>query len=232
LLEVRDILKDYGGRVVLDKISFEFYLGKSYGLVGKNGAGKTTFLKILMRLIRDHQGDIFLHNNSLTPLDYLKIPMAFISDMPSLYSDLTVKEHLLLICRSQKIAKIEALQRIDEIFEALKLEQYRNYFPDALSKGTLQRLNIAMGMVRDTSIFIMDEPFAALDPVQVLAVENLINLKKQNGNTFIISSHDLDSLVEVCDECLVLRDGKTLHYQISELTKEKITTIIGDSYGD
>ncbi|MGB4915929.1 MAG: ATP-binding cassette domain-containing protein, partial [Leptotrichiaceae bacterium] len=148
------------------------------------------------------------------------------------YSDLTIREHLLLICNIKGFSKNEAIEKIDFLINLLKLEKYENMFPSALSKGTLQRLNIAIGLIRDESIVLMDEPFITLDPVQVESVENLILELKNKNKTFIISSHDIDSLESICDKYLILRNGKLLEYNPNEINRKDISKIIFDSYGD
>ena len=158
--------------------------------------------------------------------------MIYISDSPMFYSDLTVREHLLLICSVKGFSKIESMEKITFLINLLKLEKYENMFPSALSKGTQQRLNIAIGLIRDEPIILMDEPFITLDPVQVNLVENLILELKGTGKTFIISSHDIDSLESICDKYLILKDGKLLEYDPHQINKQDISKIICDSYGE
>lgn len=232
MIEITNIEMSYGSDWILRDVSYQFQDGLVYGLIGKNGAGKTTLLKVIMRQITENCGHVYIDGKCIDQVDYLKVPAIFINDSPIFYNDLTVKEHLLLIGSAQGMGKKEAFQRIDLLLESLKLMQYKNHFPSSLSKGTLQRLNIALGMVRKESMILMDEPFSALDPVQVSVVENLILKSKEEGKTLIISSHDLDSLKSVCDRYLILKDGQLLEFLPSELTKEIIAQMIGDSYGD
>ncbi|MGF7400470.1 ABC transporter ATP-binding protein [Thermoanaerobacterium thermosaccharolyticum] len=232
MIEIKNISMSYGVDYILKDLTYKFKTGLVYGLIGKNGAGKTTLLKIIMRLIRENQGSVFIDGKCVDNVDFLKVPAIFIGDSPIFYSDLTVREQLLLVCNSQRIEKKEAISRIDILLDELKLTKYKNNFPNTLSKGTLQRLNIALGMIRNESIILMDEPFNALDPVQVSAVETLVLKSKEKGKTLLISSHDIDSLRSICDVYLILRNGQLLEYMPNELTKENIAQIIGDSYGD
>ncbi|MDT2750278.1 ABC transporter ATP-binding protein [Streptococcus parauberis] len=232
MIEINNIDMSYGQEKVLDGISYKFYPDNIYGLIGKNGAGKTTLLKIMSRLIRKNKGNIIINEDCVNKKDYLKLPMTYISDSPIFYSDLTIREHLLLICNIKGFSKNEAIEKIDFLINLLKLEKYENMFPSALSKGTLQRLNIAIGLIRDESIVLMDEPFITLDPVQVESVENLILELKNKNKTFIISSHDIDSLESICDKYLILRNGKLLEYNPNEINRKDISKIIFDSYGD
>lgn len=232
MIEIKDIKMKYGSEDILKGIDYVFQDGLIYGLIGKNGAGKTTLLKIIIRLINENEGNIFIDGRCIDNVDYLKIPAIFISDAPIFYNDLTVKEQLLLVCSAQNTPRKEALYKIDSLLEELKLTKYKDYFPLKLSKGTLQRFNVALGVLRNESIILMDEPFNALDPVQVSVLEKLIKKLKINGKTLLVSSHDIDSLNSICDIYLILKDGKLLEYRPDQLTKESIAQIIGDSYGD
>lgn len=232
MIEVENINLNYDNNKVLDDISYKFKKGKVYGLIGKNGAGKSSFLKIVSRLNRESTGEIKLKGNTIRDKDYIEIPVSFIGDTPIYYPDLTVKEHLLFICSIKKITKKNAIDKIDSLLELVKLDRYSNSFPNSLSRGTLQRLNIALGIIRDEDVILMDEPFITLDPVQVRAVEDLILELKKENKTFIISSHDIDSLEAICDKYLILKDGKFLEFDPNEINKNNISTIISDSYGD
>lgn len=232
MIEITNMDMSYGENKILDEISYKFCSDKIYGIIGKNGAGKTTLLKIMARLIRSNKGDIIINEECINKIDYLKLPITYISDSPVFYSDLTIREHLLLISNIKGFSKINAIRKIDFLINLLKLEDYENMFPSALSKGTLQRLNIAIGLIRDESIVLMDEPFITLDPVQVESVENLILELKNKNRVFIISSHDIDSLESICDKYLILRNGKLLEYDPSEINRKDISKIIFDSYGD
>ena len=232
MLLVNNINIKYDGNDILNNISFEFTPGKVYGLIGKNGAGKTTFLKIISRLITQNQGNILIDNISINHTDFLNVPIAYIGDSSVYYSDLTVKEHLLLICSIKKFTKKDRQKKVNYLLETLKLEKYKNMFPNKLSKGTLQRMNIAIGIIRNENYILMDEPFNALDPVQVDAVENLIITEREKNKVLIISSHDIESLNRICDIYLILKDGKILEFTPNEINTKNIMEMIIDSYGE
>lgn len=232
MLEIKNIQMSYGPQIILNDISYKFDVSKIYGLIGKNGAGKTTLLKIIMRLIRGNQGTVLMNSEDVNNIDFTLIPASFISDTALYYNDLTVYEHLLLICRVQNIKKNQALEKIKSILECLKLDKYKNNYPLVLSRGTLQRLNIAIGLLKNSGIYLLDEPFITLDPVQVSLVENLLIDIKKNGKLLLVSSHDIDSLSNICDKYLILKNGKLLEFLPENLSRENITELIGDSYGD
>ncbi|HJA40380.1 MAG TPA: ABC transporter ATP-binding protein [Firmicutes bacterium] len=230
MIQLDSISKSYGDKKVLNGITFEFKAGNIYGLIGRNGAGKTTLLKILMRIIRNHEGNILFNGNNINTMDTLDIPFVFIGDTPVLYQDLTAREQMLFICKLNKLSKKDAIKKIKYLAKQLKLEEYMDYYPRSVSRGTLQRINIAIGMLRKSDVYFFDEPFITLDPVQVNIVEQMFLSYKSTTRIQIISSHDLASLETICDRYLILKDGQLLEFESGTLDRKQITKLIGDSY--
>lgn len=230
MIQLDSISKSYGDKKVLNGITFEFKAGNIYGLIGRNGAGKTTLLKILMRIIRNHKGNILFNGNNINTMDTLDIPFVFIGDTPVLYQDLTAREQMLFICKLNKLSKKDAIKKIKYLAKQLKLEEYMDYYPRSVSRGTLQRINIAIGMLRKSDVYFFDEPFITLDPVQVNIVEQMFLSYKSTTRIQIISSHDLASLETICDRYLILKDGQLLEFESGTLDRKQITKLIGDSY--
>ena len=154
----------------------------------------------------------------MNKVDYLDMPVAYAMDQPSFFNELTIYENLFLIASSRKIKKQEAFDKIERILDGLGLKKYENYFPSELSKGTMQRLNNACAMIQEEKITICDEPFSGLDPVQMKLLENVIvEFHKKEKGIYIISSHDIECLQNVCNKCLLLHNG-----QIREINMEKV----------
>lgn len=231
MLEIRDINLEYGDNVILNKINYKFEENVIYALIGRNGVGKTSLLKSISGLNHSYEGDVLFRNNSIKNQDYLKRDLIYISDSPVYYSDLTVLEHLLMVCKFQKYSKEVALTKTNDLLEKLKLEPYRHYLPATLSKGTLQRLNIAMSVIRDACIYLFDEPFTALDPLQVSIVEDLILELKEQKKLIIVSSHDIDSLNSISDKYLTLNNGSLVELKDKAIQKGEIIKLISESYG-
>ncbi|PEJ52376.1 hypothetical protein CN692_21945 [Bacillus sp. AFS002410] len=230
MLELRDVTIKYEEKYILNKINFQFDTNKIYGLIGKNGSGKTTLLKTIMRLKKESSGDLLLDNTSINHTDYFDLDATFISDEHSLFQDLTMYEQMLFLCRLKGYKKEIARQKIDEIVGLFKLEEYVDYFPYALSRGTIQRFAIVFGCLRASRLLLLDEPFITLDPVQVNILEEMLISQKSKDKIIIVSSHDIDSLEEICNEYLIIKDSSLLSFAPNELNRQTISKLIGDSY--
>ena len=145
------------------------------------------------------------------------------------FNELTIYENFLLIASSRKIKKQEAFDKIERILDGLGLKKYENYSPLELSKGTMQRLNNACAMIQEEKITIFDEPFSGLDPVQMKLLENVIvEFHKKEKGIYIISSHDIECLQNVCDKCLLLHNGQIREINTEEVDREKIAKILSE----
>jgi ABC-type multidrug transport system ATPase subunit len=229
VLEVVDLGKRFGDHEVFSGVSFSLTPGLIYGLVGINGAGKTTLLKILGRYISEHSGDILHHGKSILTTDALDLPFRFVGDTPVFFSDLTVMEHMLFVCKNRRLSKQEATATIEHAGEALSLNDYMNHYPGALSRGTQQRLNIALASIGDAELLLLDEPFITLDPVQVGNVEELIAQKHAPGQTRVISSHNLESLERICDKYLILHNGALHEFSSAEMDRQRVLELLDDA---
>ena len=222
-------VKKYGETVVFSNLNYTFENACIYGLVGRNGAGKTTLLNILSNYDKNYTGVISIDRKKMNKVDYLDMPVAYAMDQPSFFNELTIYENLLLIASSRKIKKQEAFDKIERILDGLGLKKYENYSPLELSKGTMQRLNNACAMIQEEKITIFDEPFSGLDPVQMKLLENVIvEFHKKEKGIYIISSHDIECLQNVCDKCLLLHNGQIREINMEEVDREEIAKILSE----
>lgn len=229
MLEAKKISFSYDDTTVLNNVSLTFEDGKIYGLIGKNGIGKTTLLKILSRYINKNSGDIQINHHSIADIDYLDTDITLVFDECNFFNELTFIEHLNLIAKSSNRTEKEYKEFIQKFISSLDLEKYKNSYPGTLSKGTLQRLNIGMGLIRNTSYLLMDEPFNGLDPVQTIKSLNFI--KEYNRgikHTIIISSHQLDYLKYICDEYIIMTSKGIIKLRKSQINEDEIIRILSD----
>lgn len=228
MLDIRNLHKSYGSKTIIDNWNYSFQNGKIYGLIGRNGIGKTTILKCICGLLVPDTAEIYTEKGDLSKEDYLNRDIIYVSDEAIYYHNLTVKEHFWLICKVEKYTKEKAQEAIDFYVNKLHLNEYLNYYPSALSKGTLQRMMLVMGFLRKKTNLLLDEPFNGLDPVQLEEVIQICS-EERKKRCLIISSHDIESLAELCDEYLVLGTNGIEIFS-GTIDRAIVNQMIGDSY--
>lgn len=229
MLELRQVSKRYGDKTILRNVSLRLEAGSTYGLVGVNGAGKTTFLKIVKRLIAQHEGEVFLRGSNITNKDANDVSISYVCDTPAFFSDLVMEEQMLLVARARGLSKQEALKRIERYAEKLELISYLDYYPHALSRGTQQRFNTVLSFLGDCDLYLYDEPFITLDPVQVRNLESVFAERRSQGLTQVISSHNLESLERICDTYLVLSRGGIESFSQEDADEDRIMRYLNES---
>jgi ABC-2 type transport system ATP-binding protein len=228
MLDLQQVAKSYGDNLIFSDLSIALEESSTYGLIGKNGAGKTTLLKIINRILTQHDGKVFLDNEDITGRDAMNLPFRFVSDTPSFFSDLTVEEHMLFVCKNRGLSKSSALEEIRSYADRLSLTKYADYYPQNLSRGTQQRLNIALSFFGAPRLSMFDEPFITLDPIQVHNLEDIMLERKNSGITQIISSHNLDSLERICDKYLIIHDHDISLFSKESVSRETVLELLDD----
>lgn len=208
LLYTDQISKVYKGRQVLNSIDMTINKGDIYGFIGKNGAGKTTFIRIVTNLIAPSSGKI----NYTSP----NIKMSAVIESPALYHDMTAKNNL-IYC--SKLSNCIKSSKTDEILELIGLQNTEKKLVRDFSLGMKQRLGIGIAIVNDPEFLILDEPINGLDPIGIVEIRNIIKkINKELGTTILISSHILSELELIASRYGIINDG-TL---IKELSKEEL----------
>tara|TARA_B100000965_G_scaffold178187_1_gene148703 strand:+ start:4521 stop:5240 length:720 start_codon:yes stop_codon:yes gene_type:complete len=216
-LKVNSISKIYRSKKVLNNVSFELNKGNILGLIGKNGAGKSTVLKILSSLI-DFGGDVLINKKSIKKMDAKsKKQVGYLSENNPLYMDFYITEYLNFIGNLNGLFKDSLQRRKKVVIELCGLKNFQNEKIKNLSKGYRQRVGIASAFIHDPDILILDEPTTGLDPSQILEIRELIkNLAK--NKIVIFSSHLLNEINEICNKVIFLDKGNiVLKSNIKEL---------------
>ena len=208
-LKAKFLSKSYKTKKVLNNISFDVFKGNILGLVGKNGAGKSTILKILSSLI-DFGGDVFINKKSIKNTDSEhKKNVGYLSENNPLYIDFYIQEYLTFIGNLNGLFKDDLEKRKKLVIELCGLNSFQNEKISNLSKGYRQRVGIASAFIHDPDILILDEPTTGLDPSQILEIRELIkNLAK--NKIVIFSSHLLNEINEICDKVIFLDKGNII----------------------
>ena len=209
MIDVRELQKTYGGNLVLDLPQLMIPAGQSFGLVGNNGAGKTTFFSLLLDLVEPTQGEITNGGEKIQKNDQWKAHTAAYIDQDFLIGYLTPEEYFELIAQLRQV-DLESLQSWLQGFESFfkgEILGRKRYIRD-LSKGNQKKVGLIACLIGAPQVVILDEPFANLDPSSQIQLKDLLkNLSEQTQTTLLISSHDLNHITEVCERIVLLDHG-------------------------
>ncbi|HHT85043.1 MAG: ABC transporter ATP-binding protein [Bacillota bacterium] len=206
LLQVKGVSFSYGSVRALQDVSFCAQAGQIVGLIGENGAGKSTMIKNITRHLKPQQGQITIDGTRVSEISNEDFPVSYIPEIPVFYEELTVIEHLHFI----KALYPENTQSIPAIVAHFELEEHINKVPSALSRGTKQKLMIAMALMRAYRILIADEPFTGLDPKQIRLLKETMLQHKKDNKLVLLSTHLLDMVEKLCDKYIILHKGRVL----------------------
>lgn len=213
ILEVRNIEKRYDGKSILNNLSFFIKPGEVVGLLGCNGAGKTTAFHITMGLIPPESGQVIFAGKDITYLDIhlrAKMGMGYLAQEPSVFRNLTVKENLLCILETLPLNSKQQQKKICELLDELHLSPLSNKKAKNLSGGERRRLEITRALITTPKLLLLDEPFANIDPLTISDVKQLIELLKNRGISILITDHNARELVTIVDRSYLLQNGKVL----------------------
>lgn len=215
ILSIKNLKKSYGKNQVLKNISFDLENPTILGLVGPNGAGKSTLINCIGNLI-SYDGGIEVFGISNKNPDVFK-NLTILKDNRVLYPYLTGLDHLKFISDSHKLSE----DRLSYIIDFLKIRSYIDKKVSSYSLGMKQHLLLAMAIMPDTDLIIMDEPLNGLDPTSILKTREIITELFKNGKTVIISSHSLLEIDQVTNDILFIKDGKLIYENINDFKKLK-----------
>ena len=219
IIEVQNVTKKYSNHLALDNVSLSIRKGIVYGLLGPNGAGKTTLIRILNQITAPDSGTVLFNGNPLSRKDIEKI--GYLPEERGLYKKMKVGEEALYLARLKGLSKEEALERLKYWFIKFEIQNWWNKKVEELSKGMQQKLQFIITVVHRPDFLILDEPFSGLDPINTnLIRQELLELKRQ-GTTIIISTHNMASVEEICDEiCLINKAHKILEGNLMEVKQQ------------
>ena len=209
MLKIENITGGYINIPVLKNISFEVGDGELIGLIGLNGAGKSTTINEIIGLLTPYQGQISIDGLTLAQnqAEYRK-KIGFIPETPSLYEELTLREHLETVAMAYDLNYDEAIARATELLELFRLSDKLEWFPINFSKGMKQKVMIICAFMVNPSLFIVDEPFLGLDPLAISDLTELLAQEKAKGKAILMSTHVLDAAEKMCDRFVILHQGK------------------------
>lgn len=217
LLELKNIDKSFGEKKVLKGVSFVAESGKAFGLLGRNGAGKTTSIRILMNVFPADAGEVLTDGK---PIDYDKISLGYLPEERGLYPKKLIIDQLVYFAELKGMKRTDAVQSVDRWLKRLELYEYRNKRLDTLSKGNQQKIQLITALAHDPQIVILDEPFSGLDPVNAILLKDVVKEQIARGKIVLFSSHQMSYIEEFCDSIAILNAGKVvLHGDLREIKR-------------
>ncbi|MGI6278963.1 MAG: ABC transporter ATP-binding protein [Acutalibacteraceae bacterium] len=205
VLELKNIHKAFGEKQVLTGVSLKAVGGKAFGLLGRNGAGKTTSIRILMDVFPADSGEVMIDGK---PIDYNKIKLGYLPEERGLYPKKVIFDQLTYFAELKGLSRKAAQKAVDFWLERLEMTEYRNRRLDTLSKGNQQKIQLITALAHDPDIVILDEPFSGLDPVNALMLKEIVKEQIQKGKIVLFSSHQMSYIEEFCDSIAIIHDGK------------------------
>ena len=208
MLEVKKLVKKFGENTAVDNISFNVENGKIYGLVGRNGAGKSTTFRMILGIIKPTSGEVLYNNNQIK--GDISDKIGYLPEEGSLIPSYTVLE----LCEYYGALKLMSpklvRERLMSWLEEFNVTEYLNKKVKDLSKGNKQKIQFIVSVLHNPDLIILDEPFSGLDPISVEEIKKAVIKLKEEGKTIIFSSHRMDHVEELCESVIILDKGKSL----------------------
>ena len=213
VFSAKNISKAFGQRVVLRKIDVHLNKGEMLGLLGSNGAGKSTFMNIILGLLKCDYGDIFLNNTKLTHLaihERSKLGIAYLPQQTAIFRGLTVYENLLGIAQIVKKNSTQQKEVVEKLMAEFSITHLRDVKATALSGGESRRAEIARALVLEPSIMLLDEPFAGVDPIAVADIQTIIQQLAKRNIGVLITDHNVRETFGIIDYGYIMNEGELL----------------------
>lgn len=208
LFEAANVTKKYGDQLALDKVSISVPEQSIYGLLGPNGAGKTTLIRIINQITGPDSGELYLNGKKLMPDDVQLI--GYLPEERGLYKKMKVGEQALYFAQLKGLSRAEAMKRLKYWFNKLDIIDWWGKKIEELSKGMAQKVQFVTTVLHEPQLLIFDEPFTGFDPLNTNIIKNEILFLRERGATIIFSTHNMESVEELCDNITLIDKAKTI----------------------
>ncbi|MGC8802830.1 MAG: ABC transporter ATP-binding protein [Bacteroidales bacterium] len=208
ILELKEVTKYFGPHCALNRVSFSVPAGSVFGLLGPNGAGKTTTLRIINQILAPDVGEVYFNGHTLQPDDI--VHMGYLPEERGLYKKMRVGEQALYLAQLKGLSRKEALKRLKYWFEKLEITDWWDKKVEQLSKGMAQKVQFVTTVVHEPSLLIFDEPFSGFDPINANMLKNEIVELKNKGATIIFSTHNMNSVEELCNAIALINRSQVI----------------------
>lgn len=224
MIEVKNLVKNYGSHKAVKNISFTVEQGKIYGFLGPNGAGKSTTMNIITGCLAATSGTVTINGHDIfeDPIAAKKC-IGYLPEQPPLYLDMTPREYLTFVGEAKGLRGTELFAQLEEVIELTGIESVKSRLIKNLSKGYKQRVGIAQAMLGSPDIIILDEPTVGLDPIQIVEIRDLIR-SLGKSHTVILSSHILTEVQTICDHVIMISKGHLVANDLISNLESKYTS--------
>lgn len=236
LLEARNLVKRYGGRAVVDNVSITVKQGEIVGLLGRNGAGKTTSFRMTIGMVTPDSGTVVFDGVEVTRMPMFKRArrgMGYLSQEPSIFHRLSVAQNLLAVLETMRICRKSRLEKCEQLLGQFGLSHVRNQLARTLSGGERRKLEIARALVTNPTMILLDEPFSGVDPIAVEDLQREIRGLKDRGISILLTDHNVRETLTVTDRSYIIDSGKVLREgQPRELVSDELVrkTYLGRTF--
>ncbi|MEM8782905.1 MAG: LPS export ABC transporter ATP-binding protein [Planctomycetota bacterium] len=212
ILKAQNLVKRYGQRTVVDRVSFDVAEGEIVGLLGRNGAGKTTSFRMSIGMIEPDDGTVVFNGQDVSRLAMYQRAqrgMGYLAQEPSIFRRLTVEQNLHAILETRPLNRAQRKARAEELMAQFDLLKIRKQSASLCSGGEKRKLEIARALVTEPSLILLDEPFAGVDPVAVEGLQDEIRkLRDEHDIAMLVTDHNVHHILAVCDRVYVIAEGK------------------------
>jgi lipopolysaccharide export system ATP-binding protein len=218
-IQTKNLVKIYGSRTVVNNVSFNVSQGEIVGLLGPNGAGKTTSFYQVVGLVKPDEGEVFLNDINITKLPMYKRAQMGIGYLPqeaSIFRKLSVEDNIRAVLEMTRLKKAAQKEKLESLLNEFRLQLVRKNNGDTLSGGERRRTEIARALAVDPKFILLDEPFAGVDPIAVEDIQEIIAKLKYKNIGILITDHNVNETLSICDRAYLLIDGKIFKHGTAE----------------
>ena len=206
-LKVENVSKHFGEKLAVDNISFDINKPGVFGLLGTNGAGKSTTIRMMLGILKKDSGEITWNGKKV---ERKNVNFGYLPEERGIYPKSKIYEQLLYFAELKGMKKEEASKEIDYWMDKLKVSEYKNMTAEKLSKGNQQKVQFITAILNDPELIVLDEPFSGLDPVNTELLKEVILELVEKGKYIVMSSHQMTSIEEFCSDVVIINKGKTV----------------------
>lgn len=221
-VKVEHLTGGYGKKPVIKDLNFELEKGEIVGLIGLNGAGKSTTIKHMLGLINPMEGKLSISNIKINEdIENYRRKLSYIPESPVIYDELTLEEHIEMTAMAYQLSREEAMRRAKPLLKVFRLENELKVFPSHFSKGMKQKVMIICAFIVDPELYIIDEPFLGLDPLGIQSMLDLMVEKRNENRTVLMSTHILATAERYCDRFIILDKSEIVAFgNLDELREQ------------